>query len=448
LARKRANDREAQRNIRQRTKEHIENLERKVKEMEGGGRSSSMERVLKRNLELEEEIEMLKEQLAQQRLSVSPAHSHSHSAGNISEELVAQKIDPDWMPETEPSSSPWPAVDLPSHIPAMIPNEVPILNPTFPANSQVFGRTSGDYDDSEDSQQLYTPTATPVWDDIMMFGQKSSQSLANPTPAWTPFHPALSQPSRFADLQPSGFSEVINTDTPPYNNTSCWQSQPSVYAVQISTKLKAPVTHVDHLMISVIHSQRHLHMTSELSGKNIIGPEFLSVHVVLNQPGPLKPPSTLAEVMDRYSAVLSNRGFALIPERLGSFMCMYRFVQWQIQPNYATYQALHDWQAPRPAQLMIAHPAWMDLPPWPKFREKIIGDQERYGSAQFQNDYARNLSLNFPLDPMQALVFEEGQIKVSKMMESHLSNLANMSMKKPFAEKYPEFSDVCRFDEV
>lgn len=153
--------------------------------------------------------------------------------------------------------------------------------------------------------------------------------------------------------------------------------------------------------------------------------------------------------MDRYSAVISNRGFALIPEKLASFMCMYRFVQWQIQPSFATYQALHNWQAPRPAQLMIAHPAWMDLPPWPKFREKVIENQDRYGNSEFQNDYASNLSVNFfPFDSMKALVFVDGQIMISKMMERHLSNLGNMSMKKPFANKYPEFRDVCRFDEV
>merc|ERR1711981_634007 len=63
LARKRANDREAQRNIRQRTKEHIENLERKVKELEQGSRSGSIERVLKRNRELEEEVEKLRAQI-------------------------------------------------------------------------------------------------------------------------------------------------------------------------------------------------------------------------------------------------------------------------------------------------------------------------------------------------------------------------------------------------
>jgi len=257
--------------------------------------------------------------------------------------------------------------------------------------------------------------------------------------------PAFSQPSRFADLQQAGFADVINN--PSFGTTNCWQSQPSIYAWQISTKLKAPITQVDHLMFSVIHSQRHMAMTNDLSGEDLIGSDFPPVHVLFNQPGPAKPPSSLTEVMARYAQVLSNRGFALIPEKLGSFMCMYRFVQWQIDPSYSTYQQLHDWQAPRPSQLLIAHPAWMDLPPWGKFREKVIENQDRYDNVEFQNDYASNLSVNFP-DPMQALIFEEGQIKISKTLDRHLSDISNMSMKKPFADKYPEFRDVCRFDEV
>jgi len=49
---------------------------------------------------------------------------------------------------------------------------------------------------------------------------------------------------------------------------------------------------------------------------------------------------------------------------------------------------------------------------------------------------------------MKALIFQEGQIMVSPMLDRHLSDISNMSMRKPFADKYPEFSDVCRFDEV
>jgi len=90
----------------------------------------------------------------------------------------------------------------------------------------------------------------------------------------------------------------------------------------------------------------------------------------------------------------------------------------------------------------------MDLPPWGSFRDKVIREQETYDNVEFQNDYASNLCVNFPHDPMKALMFEDGQIMISPMLERHLGDIANMSMKKPFADKYPEFADVCRFDEV
>lgn len=156
----------------------------------------------------------------------------------------------------------------------------------------------------------------------------------------------------------------------------------------------------------------------------------------------------LTEVMARYADVLNNRGFALIPEKLASFMCMYRFIQWQISPTNATFKALYDWQAPQPSQIMIAHPPWMDLPAWPKFRDKIIRDQAKYDNVEFQNLYVKSLNLNFPYDAMKALVFEDGQIMASPLIDRHLSDLSNMSLRKAFADKYPEFKDVCRFDEV
>lgn len=397
-----------------------------------------MERVINRNRELEEEIEKLRAQVA--------AHQGPAAAAQpeIPEELlIPQKVTLDWMPA---ESSHWSGghmadMDVNGSMPCPTAGYTSTVAASYPSTSSSMG-----YED-EASQQMYTPNAIPIWDDPSVFGSKASQSLTKPVPAWAPFHPAFSQPSRFADLQPSGFEAAIHNQAA--FNTTCWQSQPSIYAWQISTKLKAPITLVDQLMFGVIHSQRHMAMAEQLTGEELIGPSFPSVHLLFNQPGPPeKKPSSLTEVMARYSAVLSRRGFALIPEKLASFMCMYRFVQWQISPNYGTYQALHEWQAPRPSQLMIPHPAWMDLPPWGKFRDKVIENQDKYDNVEFQSDYAANLSVNFPHDPMKALIFHEGQIMVSPMLDRHLSDISNMSMKKPFADKYPEFSDVCRFDEA
>lgn len=62
LERKRANDREAQRTIRQRTKEHIEKLESQVAEL--SARDEQIDRVLERNAALEAEIAHLRQQLS------------------------------------------------------------------------------------------------------------------------------------------------------------------------------------------------------------------------------------------------------------------------------------------------------------------------------------------------------------------------------------------------
>jgi hypothetical protein len=64
LARKRANDREAQRAIRARTKEHIENLEREIDELRSQkSRDQTVQDLLGRNRALEDEIRRLRESL-------------------------------------------------------------------------------------------------------------------------------------------------------------------------------------------------------------------------------------------------------------------------------------------------------------------------------------------------------------------------------------------------
>ncbi|KAH7370239.1 hypothetical protein BKA65DRAFT_13230 [Rhexocercosporidium sp. MPI-PUGE-AT-0058] len=172
LARKRANDREAQRNIRQRTKEHIETLEKKVKELEAGGRSSSIETVLKRNQELESDIERLRTQIA----------SHSSTPQQVYSELEDKPFTPkselDWIPD-----STWPGA-IPSHILALNSNaEIPVSSPIPPAtalyNGQVYPTTSAPigYDHHEASYSLYTPTAILGWGNPLVFGQPAPHNV-------------------------------------------------------------------------------------------------------------------------------------------------------------------------------------------------------------------------------------------------------------------------------
>ncbi|PLB48265.1 hypothetical protein P170DRAFT_510904 [Aspergillus steynii IBT 23096] len=78
LERKRANDREAQRTIRQRTKEHIERLEHQVSELKTKG--EQYDDVVRRNAALESEIRTLKHQLSM----VTSGQGYSNLEGSSS----------------------------------------------------------------------------------------------------------------------------------------------------------------------------------------------------------------------------------------------------------------------------------------------------------------------------------------------------------------------------
>lgn len=77
LERKRANDREAQRIIRQRTREHIENLERQVAEL--GDQKEQLNKALQHNAELEAQIAHLQQQLADMALMLQYRQSPGYT---------------------------------------------------------------------------------------------------------------------------------------------------------------------------------------------------------------------------------------------------------------------------------------------------------------------------------------------------------------------------------
>lgn len=90
LARKRANDREAQRAIRARTKEHIERLERELDELRSHqSRDRTVQDLLRRNKALEDELRRLKENMGTVSMNSSP---YSAPAGTT---LLATGLDAD-----------------------------------------------------------------------------------------------------------------------------------------------------------------------------------------------------------------------------------------------------------------------------------------------------------------------------------------------------------------
>lgn len=429
LVRKRANDREAQRTIRLRNKERVRFLEARIElleKREQGWETKTRELTDRLRLEyaqrakLAAENDMLKARLGEPH-QTGVQHVVQHAAQQLddqvlpvvqAEALMPSKLEQDWVP-TPTESMPVSTFSGPDPIYTMV------------------------FDDAEVAQQVYPATAGLIWDGPAEF-EHASQSLAKPDPTWEPLQESISQPARYT------YSPV---DTRPlYVDATNWQAQPSPPAWQCPTKWRTPINSVDHLVMRVIEAHRQF--LSGDTGGQLLGNDLPPVQTLINHPTPRHMPPLLERLMKCYNAVLSNRGFDLVPERLASFVAMYRLVQWHVSLSYEAYKRLYEWQRPLPVQLSIPHPAWMDFPPWPGFRERIIRDQRRYDNEEFQRDYVTNFSLDFPNGPGKAVVLVDGHVRVSEFMERYIADLSIASMRKPFAEKYPEFSDVCRFEGV
>ncbi|QPG98259.1 hypothetical protein C2857_007427 [Epichloe festucae Fl1] len=153
LARKRANDREAQRAIRARTKEHIERLEHELEELRSHqSRDKTVQDLLRRNKALEDELRQLKESMGVSITSspYSAPTAYDDSCGAIpSPRMSPLPSGPadyisDYSQTTQqyvpmPNCEAW-ASTLPSSVPS----------PSSSVNTDEYGPTAG-----------YIPTSVP-----------------------------------------------------------------------------------------------------------------------------------------------------------------------------------------------------------------------------------------------------------------------------------------------
>jgi hypothetical protein len=52
------------------------------------------------------------------------------------------------------------------------------------------------------------------------------------------------------------------------------------------------------------------------------------------------------------------------PEQVAIVFIMFLVMRWQIEPSQENYDRLPHWVTPRPSQLFVGHPCWVDHLPW------------------------------------------------------------------------------------
>ncbi|RAL65846.1 hypothetical protein DID88_005509 [Monilinia fructigena] len=459
LARKRANDREAQRNIRLRTKEHIERLEARIEELtKGRNPEFELEEVRRRNETLESEVRLLNESLAQLRADDSSSSDRSVDLGfqhgtnilnsptqNIHQTSTSGPIDSQAF-ETSWYQNPGTSRILAgtnrrsSSMPFGAINGVP----------QLLGSVSTSALDETSRLSYFDPISQVNFNDGN-WGPRSIPSGAaqspNPTTISGHTQTKLQQPLQNA------FNNSIMLSRPsilpplhPYemNHGASFSSQLPLQPWDLPIlNTSTPTCGVDSIIMTIISMQKAIAQQGA-PVNHIIGPSQPSMKALL-LPDDLNQTHNISTMISRLLSSLAIRG---LPERAGCLYLMYHICQWQIYPSSSTYENLTDWSSPRTSQLITPHPVWADSIFWGKLKDKVIENQELYANEDFQNAYIFCINVNWSRPHAETFRWEGNDVIITEDFENHIKTLSNWSLDERFAARYPELAPLVKISGV
>ncbi|KAI9680687.1 MAG: hypothetical protein M1817_004127 [Caeruleum heppii] len=199
---------------------------------------------------------------------------------------------------------------------------------------------------------------------------------------------------------------------------------------------------LDGLLLDFLHERQH-QAAQGVSKNKLVGPAYPSIASLLN-PERSKYSHPLSKV---FTDILSKfPDLSTLPEQIATLYIMFLIMRWQISPTQEHYDRLPDWVTPRASQILTPHPAWIDHLPWPRQRDVMIRNQQNYIFDDFFIPFTTTLSLNWPYESTDTLLSSPNseEIMINPVFERHLRNLNNWSLGPAFAKAFPDLADTVR----
>ncbi|OJD14543.1 hypothetical protein AJ78_05124 [Emergomyces pasteurianus Ep9510] len=483
LAKKRANDREAQRAIRQRTKSQIETLEQRVRELTSQQPYQDLQTALSQKRAAEKENEDLRRMLSSVVAMIQPIvnggpripseNTTPHSCDNA-EPPNGRCSDPrSWSAQShvEPHS-PASHSDTPASYPSSESRPVPPLRTPVASLDLGIG-TSMCAVDSPRTIEPPSPSTTgspgyalrPNW-------HGNSFPTHQPDPRYplsngfdsqrqglshgldfsgagerlgfnflvdSPRHVSkISEPRRNSSSPSLNVSMRFRYPQPPQNNLF----DPSIAPHMVPVRNVDPTCPMDGILLDFLHT-RQREAADGTSKQILVGPPYPSVSSLLN-PAKSAYSHPLSKV---FTDILSKfPGISNLPEQVAVLYTMFLLMRWQIYPTQQNYDRLPEWLSPRTSQIIIPHPAWMDYLPWPRMRDRMVASYQDYDFQNWFIPYTTTLSINWPYEATDTLLTtsDSEELIINPVFERHLRNLNNWSLGPAFARAYPGLVDTTR----
>ncbi|KAF9878484.1 BZIP transcription factor [Colletotrichum karsti] len=466
LAKKRANDREAQRAIRERTKNQIETLERRIQELTSQQPYQELQAVQRAKEAVEAENADLKRRLqafitsiqplissppAQQPVSVdpvvfpSPSGSYSHpvhhpngpmSANNASTpNSVASPASLDPTANWQTPGGAIPDLSPPNHMHAAgkmlnqqrqdlrhgldLGPERLGLDFLLDSNARL-GKIQSGTNGAQDSPSYHHVPMKHDWTGVGPVSHSRSPSISGPT-----VHTPRSQMDY----------------PPPAQSTPSAPSEPrGLASYSAEVKNCGPTCPLDSLLLDFLHERRQ-RAADGLPTQEVIGPRYPSVLSLLN-PANSKYSHPLSKVFTDILATFPD--LSALPQRVAVLYIMFLIMRWQISPTRENYERLPEWVRPRGAQLLAEHPAWIDHVPFPAMREKLCRDYNprEYLFDNFFVPFTTTLSLNWTYEDTDTLlqVPDSDEVVINPVFERHLRRLENWTLGQAFNQTFPKLA--------
>ncbi|OAX84419.1 hypothetical protein ACJ72_01225 [Emergomyces africanus] len=482
LAKKRANDREAQRAIRQRTKSQIETLEQRVRELTSQQPYQDLQMALSQKRAVEKENDDLRRMFSSVMAMIQPIVNGGHRIP--SEENTAPPSSDNAQPPNGSGSDPrsWSQVEPPSpashcepptsYPPTASRPEPPIRTPASASLDLGIG-TSICAVDSPRSLEPPSPSTTgspgyalrPNWHGNSLPTQQpdprypltngfdsqrqglshgldfsgSGERLGFNFLVDSPRHvPKISEPRRNSSSPSLNVSMRFRYPHPSQNNLF----DPSIAPHMVPVRNVDPTCPMDGILLDFLHT-RQREAADGTSKQILVGPPYPSVSSLLN-PSKSEYSHPLSKV---FTDILSKfPGISNLPEQVAVLYAMFLLMRWQIYPTQQNYDRLPEWLTPRTSQIMIPHPAWMDYLPWPRMRDRMVASYQDYDFQNWFIPYTTTLSINWPYEATDTLLTtsDSEELIINPVFERHLRNLNNWSLGPAFARAYPGLVDTTR----
>ncbi|MCJ1384171.1 hypothetical protein MMC17_007287 [Xylographa soralifera] len=437
LAKKRANDREAQRAIRERTKLQIESLEREIRQLKSQKPYQDLQLVVQQKQVVEAEIVDLKRRLASVLHIIKPlVAGFEHGDLDLLQQQghLPTRDDTDVQAKSRnvPPTSAGAAVYLP-----------------LPSSQAPWSVSGAAVSDLEPLPMALTPENTLNRQSALAL------TLSAERPSYNACVNAQQEiPDIRQQLAPNRRGPQLPADlhiTPAASLNSLIRASNRGFCdgrITLSARIPSHTSSccpLDGLLLDFLADRRQ-RSAEGMSNADLIGPAYPSFHCLF-RPELGRFTHDLSRFFTDILATFPD--LSTPPEQVAVLYIMFLIMRWHISPNQVNYDRLPDWVKPSTSQLHDPHPPWIDHLPWPRLRDKLILHYPQYPFVNFFIPFTTTLSLHWPYEPKDVLVAipNSEELSMNPIFERHLRDLSNWSLGPAFATALPELAETVRIRE-